>query len=227
MKAREKGKLYIVATPIGNLEDITFRAVRILKEADLIISEDTRTARKLLNKYRIQSAPRSYYAPREAEKAAKYLDMAQAGKDLALISESGTPAVSDPGAEIVRRAHEKQIPVIPVPGPSAIAAAVSISGFNTDSFYFAGFIPSNKERRKKFLSEKMQKGESFVFYDSKRRIINTLKMIEEIYPETEIFVIREMTKIYEEYFRGKVEDVRKKLSLKQVLKGEFTVICFR
>ncbi len=227
MKNNKTGRLYIVATPIGNLSDITLRAVEVLKSADLIISEDTRTARKLLDRYGIKSVPRSYYAPREAEKAARYLDMAEEGKTLALISECGTPAVSDPGAEIVRRAHERGIRVIPVPGPSAVTAALSVAGFNCDKFLFAGFIPSGRQQRKKFLEENMREGEIFVFYDSKRRILDTLEMINGIDPETKIFIIREMTKIYEEYLRGSPLETRDNLASRQVIKGEFTILCLR
>ncbi|MGM0568591.1 MAG: 16S rRNA (cytidine(1402)-2'-O)-methyltransferase [Elusimicrobiota bacterium] len=227
MKSDSRGTLYIVSTPIGNLKDITLRAVEVLKSVELIISEDTRTARKLLNTYGIKSAPRSYYAPREAEKASRYLDMAERGKNIALISESGTPCISDPGAEIVRRAHLRKIPVRTIPGPSAITAALSISGMNADSFFFAGFIPSNKSRRKKFLLKNLKENQSFVFYDSKRRIVDSLKMIADIDPDTRVFAVREMTKIYEEYFSGTPSEVAEQLLSKDVLKGEFTVICSR
>ncbi len=227
MKNESAGRLYIVATPIGNLADMTLRAVEVLKSADLIISEDTRTARKLLGRYGIKSVPRSYYAPKEAEKASRYLDMAESGKTLALISECGTPSVSDPGAEIVNRAHERGIKVVPVPGPSAVTAAVSVAGFKCDKFLFAGFIPSGKQQRKKFLEENMRRDEIFIFYESKRRILDTLEMIGDIDGQTEIFVIREMTKVYEEYVRGKPSEVRDAIASRQVIKGEFTVLCLR
>ncbi len=226
MKNGTPGILYIVATPLGNLKDVTLRAVEILKKADLIISEDTRRARKLLNVYGIKGAPRSYYAPREAEKASAYLDMAERGKNLALISECGTPGISDPGAEIVKRAHRRGIEVRAVPGPSAVTAALSISGFNADRFYFAGFIPSPKLRRRKFLEKNLKiKGQTFIFYDSKRRILDSMNMIDDICPEAEIFMVREMTKVFEEHFRGRPKEIYEKLMLKDSLKGEFTVIC--
>lgn len=220
-----KGILYVVATPIGNLEDITLRALKILKKVNLIICEDTRTTRKILNKYSISKKTRSYYSPKEAKQAVKYLDLIEKGTDVALISESGTPCISDPGYEIIKQAYERDIEVAPIPGPSALTAGISVSGIKADEVYFGGFIPRKKNARKKYLKRHINKNYTFVFFDSKYRIKDTLKFINEISPDGMIFIAREMTKKFEEYIRGKPEEVKKILSGRENLKGEFLIIC--
>jgi 16S rRNA (cytidine1402-2'-O)-methyltransferase len=217
------GCLYVVATPIGNLGDITLRALEILKSVDFVISEDTRTARKLFSKYNIEQRVFSYYSPRERSQAKKYLDMIEQGSDAALISESGTPCISDPGFEIIRGAHERSVRVVPVPGPSAFTAALSSSGIQAKEIFFAGFIPRKKGQRRKYLQSHLEKGYTFVFYESKYRIIDTLNFIGEIAPDLTICAGREITKRFEEFVRGKPEEVRKKIPAN--VKGEFTVIC--
>ncbi len=221
-----KGKLYIVASPLGNLEDITIRAIRILKEVDLIISEDTRTTAKLLSKYDIKKRNRSYYSPREYEKAARYLEMAKNGKDIALLSECGTPAISDPGYEIISRAYNDDIEVIPVPGPSAFVAALSVCGLPADEIFFAGFIPRKKGERKRYLKKHIAEDYTFVFYDSKYRICDTIDYIKEINPDKMVFIGREMTKKFEEYIKAPAVDMAGLLRDRITVKGEFVVVCY-
>ncbi|MDA3792531.1 MAG: 16S rRNA (cytidine(1402)-2'-O)-methyltransferase [Elusimicrobia bacterium] len=225
-KGESKGKLYIVATPIGNLEDVTLRAINILKEVDLIISEDTRTTAKLLARYSITKKVKSYYSPREYEQAARYLEMTQKGKDIALLSENGTPAISDPGYEIINRARNEGIEVIPVPGPSAFVAALSVCGLPADEIFFAGFVPRKKGERKRYLEKHINENYTFVFYDSKYRIRDTVDYINEINSEKMIFIGREMTKKFEEYIRAKAEDMARLLRKKTNIKGEFVVVCY-
>lgn len=221
-----KGRLYIVATPIGNLEDITLRAVRILKNVDLIIAEDTRTTAKLLAKYKISKKSKSYYSPREYEKAARYLEMIKKGKNIALLSENGTPAVSDPGYEIINRARNDDIEVLPVPGPSALTAALSVCGLPTDEVFFAGFIPRKKGERKRYLQKHIPQGYTFVFYESKYRICDSVDYIKEIKPDKMIFIGREMTKKFEEYIRAEAGEMSAILRRKTNIKGEFVVVCY-
>jgi len=220
-----KGELYIVATPIGNIEDITLRALKILKRVDLIISEDTRTARKLLNHFEIKNRTASYYSPKEIYKADYYLDQIMQGKKLALISESGTPCISDPGIEIVRRAYERGITVIPIPGPTSIAAAVCASGLKTDEFFFTGFLPRKKGARKRALEKHLNAGYPFIFFDSKYRIKDTITFLGELEPARRLCVAREITKKFEEFIRGTAEDVAGVFNEKKNIKGEFVVVC--
>lgn len=227
MNCNIKGNLYIVASPIGNLEDITLRAIKILKAVHLIICEDTRTTRKLLNKYGINKKIYSYYSPKESRQAVKYLNMIGEGKDLALISESGTPCISDPGRKIISIAYDSNIKVIPIPGPSAFVAAISASGIPAEEVFFAGFIPRKKGERKKYLENHLNKDYTFVFYDSKYRIRDTLKFIAEISPEISICIGRELTKKFEEFIRGSAIKVEKIISARENLKGEFVVVCSR
>lgn len=220
-----KGNLYIVATPIGNLEDITLRSLKILKSVDFIICEDTRTTIKLLRKYDINKKMYSYYSPKEKMQAVKYLNIIEAGNDIALVSESGTPCISDPGVEIVKKAYEKGIKVIPVPGPSAFVACLSAAGISTKEVFFAGFVPRKKGQRKKYLENHLKKKYTFVFYESKYRMKDTLRFIKDIAPELSVCIGREITKKFEEFMRGNITEVEKKVSEVNNLKGEFVVIC--
>ncbi len=225
LNKEKRGTLYIVATPIGNLEDITLRALKILKSVDLIICEDTRTTKKLLNRYGITKKQRSYYGPREYDQAKKYLKMVENGKDMALVSESGTPGVSDPGYRIVKRAHIKNMEVIPIPGASALPAALSVSGIDYKEILFTGFIPRKKGQRKKYLKKHLFKSYATLIYESKHRIKDTLKYIKDIDPERTVFLGREMTKKFEEYIRGPAKEVYYSINKREILRGEFVIIC--
>ncbi len=220
-----KGILYIIATPIGNLEDITLRALKILKSVEFIICEDTRTAIKLLKRYEINKKTYSYYSPKERMQATRYLNILENGEDIALISENGTPCISDPGIEIVKRAYAKGIKVIPIPGPSAFVAALSACGIPAREVFFAGFIPRKKGERKRYLEMHLKEGYTFVFYESKYRIKDTLKFIKEIAPHITICIAREITKKFEEFIHGNITEVEEKISNVNNLKGEFVVIC--
>ncbi|MFH1416386.1 MAG: 16S rRNA (cytidine(1402)-2'-O)-methyltransferase [Elusimicrobiota bacterium] len=225
MNQKASGNLYIVATPIGNLEDVTMRSLEILKSVDLVICEDTRTARKLLNRYDISKKTASYYSPKEAYQAGKYAAMLENGTNIAMISECGTPCISDPGIVMIREACKRGINVIPVPGPSALTAALSICGIKAKEVFFAGFIPRKKGARKKYLEKHAGREYAFVFYESKYRIKDTMRFIAEINPELDVCIAREMTKKFEEIIRGSAVEVEDRISSNSELKGEFVVIC--
>ncbi|MCK5544314.1 MAG: 16S rRNA (cytidine(1402)-2'-O)-methyltransferase [Desulfobulbaceae bacterium] len=216
--------LYIVATPIGNLEDITLRAIRILKEVDLIASEDTRHTRKLLSHFDIHTPLISYHKDREAAQAGKLLDRLLAGEDIAMVSDAGTPAISDPGTILARKAREFGIKVAPVPGPSALTAALSISGFDTARFLFLGFLPSRRNQCVKLLKTLSGSPETLVFFESPHRIVRCLKDCIEILGDRNIFLARELTKIHEETITGPLSSVLGDLLNRDFIKGEFTAI---
>jgi 16S rRNA (cytidine1402-2'-O)-methyltransferase len=219
-----KGKLYVVSTPIGNLEDISLRAIRILNEVDLIACEDTRNTRKLLSHYQIKKPLTSYHEHNEKEKAEELLRQLRAGKNIALVSDAGTPGISDPGFRLVKIASESGIDVISVPGPSAAVAALSISGLPTSSFSFFGFLPKTKNKKEQFLKEIKELEQTLIFYESSRRVIDTLASILEAFGDRQISVSRELTKMFEETIMGKISDVIEKLREKKELKGEFTFV---
>jgi len=221
------GTLYIVATPIGNLEDITLRALRVLKEVDLILCEDTRVTKTLLTKYDIRTKAESYHSHTKLTKAEKFLDMLGEGKNLALVSDAGTPTISDPGVLLVKMAHERfgiDARVVPIPGPSALVTALSGSGIPSSEFIFFGFLPHKKGREtlfKEIASEKR----TAVFYESSHRITKTLTSLVSYIPERHIVIARELTKIYEEFLRGTPGELLHMLKTKtQKTKGEFVVI---
>jgi|SRR5680860_12446 len=218
--------LYIVATPIGNLEDITLRALRVLQEVDLILCEDTRHTKRLLNKYEIKVATMSYHQHSKISKIDKIVEIIRDGKNLALVSDAGTPGISDPGNMLVKYLVENKIEVniIPIPGPSAVISALSISGFPTDNFIFLGFVP-HKKGRQTFFKNIAEEKRTIVFYESPHRILKALDSMQEFFPEKQIVVCRELTKIYETVYRGKAEDIKKILTPEQV-KGEFVVISY-
>jgi 16S rRNA (cytidine1402-2'-O)-methyltransferase len=218
------GILYLVATPIGNLEDITYRAVRVLKEADLIACEDTRHTRKLLDHYGIQKAAVSYHEHNEAARSGELVDRILAGLNVALVSDAGTPLVSDPGYRVVARAIAMGIQVVPVPGPSAILAALTASGLPTDSFFFGGFLPAKSAQRRKVLERGRSSETSLVFYEAPHRIVETLRDIDELLGKCPIVVGRELTKMHEEFLRGTAAEVLAQMEGRQALKGEMTII---
>jgi 16S rRNA (cytidine1402-2'-O)-methyltransferase len=197
------GTLYLVATPIGNLEDLTFRALRILQEVDLVAAEDTRHSRKLFNHYGISTPLTSYFAHNEAQKGERLLTELRAGKSVALISDAGTPAISDPGFLLVRRCRDEGIAVLAVPGPSAVVAALAISGLPTERFAFEGFLPARSKARRETLRQLRTEPRTTIFYEAPHRLPATLREIcEELGAERDVAVARELTKLHEELFRG-------------------------
>jgi len=218
-----KGILYIVSTPIGNLEDITLRAIRILKEVDLIAAEDTRHTGHLLKHYDIHTALTSYFEGNESKKKEFILSKLKHGSQIALVSDAGTPGISDPGFRLIQLAIENKIPVIPIPGPSAVIAALSVAGLPTDSFLFKGFLPHKSKKKRDLLKELEGMRETLIFYESPHRLSETLKDIFEIFGDREIVLTRELTKIYEEILRGKVSEIQNQLA-KRNLKGEITLV---
>jgi len=217
------GKLYVIATPIGNLEDITLRALRILKEVDLILAEDTRVTKKLLIHYEIDKSILSYHQHSGEEKKLEILRRLLGGENLALVTDAGTPGISDPGNELIEflRGSESSIKIIPIPGASAIITALSVSGFPTNKFVFLGFLP--KKKRKKLFGWLKEGKITFAFYESPKRILKSLDVLYEYFSEAKIFVARELTKMYESTYRGNIKEVKEKLQ-KDTVKGEMVII---
>jgi len=220
---KPSGDLYVVATPIGNLEDLTFRALRTLGEVSVIVCEDTRRTRKLLNKYSIKKKLISYYHPKESQKIPQIISLLKQGKDVALVADSGTPGISDPGYPLIREAITQGIKIIPIPGPAAITAALSVAGLPTHRFLFLGFLPPKKEATKKLLVSLKNEKATLVFYLPTRKLLSFLDLTRETIGNRQIVIAREMTKIYEEFLRGTTEELLKKLEEKK-LKGEATVL---
>ena len=222
----KKGALYIVATPIGNLEDITLRAIRVLKEVKIIAAEDTRRTRKLLGAYQISTPMTSLYDHIEDRKSSVLISKMNEGMDVAIVSDAGTPGISDPGYVLVSKAIAEGIEIVPVPGASALVTALSVSGLPTDSFAFYGFLPSRSGKRRQFLSTIMDEAKTLVFYESPKRLIESLRDIGEVLGDRKIVVLREMTKVFEEIMRGTVEEVINQLQ-GRVVKGEVTLVIGR
>jgi 16S rRNA (cytidine1402-2'-O)-methyltransferase len=221
------GTLYVVATPIGNLEDISSRAIRILGEVDLIACEDTRHTRKLLDRYGISRPLVSYHEHNEQPRAAQLLSDLQAGKNIALCSDAGTPLIADPGYRLVEQAREQGITVTPVPGPCALIAALSASGLPTDSFLFHGFLPPKQGQRRKLLAELKTLEATLIFYEAPHRILETLEDIAATLGERPVVLARELTKIHEEFLRGTPAELRSALAERPSVKGEITVMVAR
>ncbi len=217
------GTLYIVSTPIGNLEDITLRALRILGEADLIAAEDTRRSMKLLNHYGISKPMISYWGERERVRSEEIIRRLHAGQTVALISDAGTPGISDPGAVVVRKAIEENIRVVPVPGPSALIAALSLSGLPADVFTFIGFLPSGKAMRQKVLRDLSLEKDTLIFYEAPHRIIGTLADMDRIFADRKAALVKEITKIHEEVLRGSISEIIGALG-KTKIAGEYVII---
>ncbi|HAG49995.1 MAG: 16S rRNA (cytidine(1402)-2'-O)-methyltransferase [Deltaproteobacteria bacterium GWC2_42_51] len=215
--------LYVVATPIGNLEDITLRALRILKDVDIIAAEDTRHTRKLLQHYGIGTQLTSYFEHNELKKARWLVEQLKQGKDIALVSDAGTPGISDPGYRLIKMALENSISVIPIPGPSAIISALSVAGLPTDSFCFEGFTPSKTGERIKFLSSLKGIKKTIVLHESPKRLLTTLTDIHTTLGDVDMVIAREITKLHEEIIRGKVSAVLNDLR-KREIKGEVTIL---
>jgi 16S rRNA (cytidine1402-2'-O)-methyltransferase len=218
------GTLYVVATPIGNLEDITYRAVRVLGEVDQIACEDTRRTRKLLDHYGIGTRLISYHEHNERERVEEILATLREGRNVAIVSDAGTPLIADPGYRIVREARAEGIAVIPVPGPSAVIAALSASGLPTDSFVFHGFLPAKGGQRRKLLEEWKNSPLTQVFYEAPHRIVETLADIQDVWGARPVVLAREITKIHEEHLAGTAAELGRQLEARDGVKGEFTVM---
>jgi 16S rRNA (cytidine1402-2'-O)-methyltransferase len=218
-----KGLLYIVSTPIGNLEDITLRALRVLKEVDVIAAEDTRHSLKLLNHYGISKPMISYWKEKEQVRSDEIMKRLLSGRSVALISDAGTPGISDPGAVLIRKAIEEHIQIIPVPGASAFVTALSLSGLPTDEFTFLGFLPAGTTRRQKVLEELCLERRTLIFYEAPHRIIETLTDMEMIFNGRKIAVAKEITKMHEKIFRGAASEVIAALN-RSTISGEYVIV---
>ncbi|MGZ3593383.1 MAG: 16S rRNA (cytidine(1402)-2'-O)-methyltransferase [Syntrophales bacterium] len=217
-----KGILYVLATPIGNLKDITLRAVEILQESDLIIAENRERALKLLSHLQIRKPIITINAYNEERKAHGIAQQVRMGKQCVLISGAGTPCISDPGNMIVRRCHEMGVDVKAVPGPSAVIAALSISGLSPDRFFFYGFLPQKRGKRKRILEELLSRPFPVIFFESPRRLTDTMTDISEIAPDREVVLAKEMTKMYEELVRCRASESVNYIP--EDVKGEYTII---
>lgn len=217
------GKLYLVPTPIGNLKDITLRALEVLKSVDIIAAEDTRQSLKLLNHYEIKKTLISYHKHNEQGKSIEILDFIKEGKDVAIVTDAGTPGISDPGAVIVSKCIEENIEFQVLPGATAITTSLVYSGIDTTKFIFRGFFPRDNKERNILLSEINNVRETIILYESPYRIIKTLNIIKESLGNRNIALCRELTKLHEEIIRGKIEDVLENLN-NRVIKGEFVMV---
>lgn len=234
-----KGRLYIVATPIGNLEDITLRALRILREVDLILCEDTRVTKKLLDRYEIQKPLLSYHHHSKLSRVEKIAEHLENGKTLALVSDAGTPGIQDPGNKLIysfllpktksserfpRLSLGKEINIVPIPGPSAVTTIASVAGINMDKFCFLGF-PPHKKGRETFFREVAEAKYPVVYFDSPHRFLKNLELLEKFCPDAKLIVGRELTKMFEEVVRGGIGEVRKYFENNfEKTKGEFAII---
>lgn len=221
------GTLYLVATPIGNLEDITHRGVRLLGEVDLIACEDTRHTKKLLNHYGINTRTISYHEHNETERAAQLLERLKLGANVAIVSDAGTPGISDPGFRLTRLAIANEITVVPVPGASALVAALVSSGMPTDEFFFGGFLPARSGGRRTRLGELRSIAATLIFYEAPHRISATLRDAQEILGERQAVVARELTKMHEEIARGSLSELAARFSSAESARGEMVVIIDR
>jgi len=216
-----KGKLYLVATPIGNLDDITLRAINILKEVDLIAAEDTRHTLKLLNHLEISKPLISYYKQIEKTKSNVLIDKLLKGENIALVSDAGTPAISDPGEEIVKEAIENNIEIIPIPGACAAINALIGSGIDTREFIFIGFLPATKKEKKDKIENLKNIKQTLIIYEAPHKLLATLECLKELLGNRRIVLARELTKIHEEYIRGNLSQIIEKI---ENPKGEFVII---
>jgi 16S rRNA (cytidine1402-2'-O)-methyltransferase len=220
-----KPALYLVGTPIGNLEDITLRALRVLKEVDLIACEDTRQTQKLLNHFSISTRTTSYHEHNEATKSAELVKAMQEGASVALVTDAGMPGISDPGYRLITLAIEQGVPVVPVPGASAFLTALIASGLPTDSFRFNGFLPAKRGERRAALEAVRDSPRTQVFYEAPHRIVETLQDVAEICGSARnVVVAREVTKLHEEFLRGRAAEVLETLKAREVVKGEITLL---
>ncbi|MBP7088991.1 MAG: 16S rRNA (cytidine(1402)-2'-O)-methyltransferase [Candidatus Omnitrophica bacterium] len=215
--------LYLVATPIGNLGDITLRALEVLKAVDFILSEDTRKTGQLLRHFGINKKPISFYAYNEIKKTSWVIEELKKNKNIALVSNAGTPAISDPGHYLIKKCLEEKVSFSVVPGPSAVVTALLLSGLSSDKFLFLGFLPRKKGKKNKVLREAFLAKSTIIIFESPHRLVNTLIQLQEITGDREVVLVREMTKIYEETIRGKISEVKASLEAKTP-KGEFVMV---
>ena len=221
------GTLYLVATPIGNLSDITHRALQVLNDADLIACEDTRHTKKLLNHYGINTRTISYHEHNEQQRAAELIGLLKQGQTIAVVSDAGTPAISDPGFRLVREAIANDVQVVPIPGPSALIAALIAAGLPTDEFFFGGFLPARSNARRARLSELRSVPGTLIFYEAPHRLAATLKDALEILGEREAVVARELTKLHEEIRRGRLSELGEHYDNQQNARGEIVLLIDR
>ena len=220
---KDTGILYICGTPIGNLEDVTLRALKILKEVSLIAAEDTRHTLKLLNHYRINTKITSYYEYNKFKKAPYLVEILKKGQDIALVSDAGMPGISDPGYVLIDLALKNNIKIIPVPGVSALITALVVSGLPTDKFVFEGFLPRKIKERKRYFKNIKNEERTIIFYETPHRLKKALKDMLEILGDRKVVIARELTKMYEEIIRGKLSQVLSEIDSKEI-KGEITLI---
>lgn len=222
-KDAEEGALYLVATPIGNLEDITIRALKVLRRVDLIAAEDTRRTRTLLSRYRIKVPTVSFFEGNEQRRAEELVAAMKGGRKVALLCDAGTPTISDPGFRLVRRATEEGLRVVPLPGPTALIAALAASGLPTDTFHFFGFLPPKGAKRRKRLEEIKAMRGSVILYESPRRLTKTLEELLLHCGDRQAALARELTKVHEEVLRGRISELLSTLKERR-LKGEITIV---
>lgn len=218
------GTLYVVATPIGHRDDITLRAIRTLSEVDLVAAEDTRHTGRLLAHHHISTRLIAYFEHNESEQTPRLIKRLKGGDNIALVSDAGTPGVSDPGYRLVTAALAESIPVVPIPGASALVAALSVSGLPTDSFIFIGFLNPKKARRTELLKRLALEKRTLIFYESPRRLLALMKTLESAFGDRPAVVAREITKRYEEFLRGRLSEIASQLSGREAIKGEITLL---
>lgn len=218
------GTLFVVATPLGNLEDLTLRAIRVLRTVGLVACEDTRRTARLLASQAITTPTTSYFEHNERWKGERILEALRAGRHVALVSDAGTPGISDPGYRLVRDARAEGLAVVPVPGPNAAVAALSVSGLPTDRFLFVGFLPPKAEARRRELESLARLGHTLVFYESPVRVVGCLADMVEVLGDREAFLCREATKRHEEYAHGRLSALRARLEAREAVKGEIVLV---
>ena len=221
---QEKGKIYIVATPIGNLEDITFRALRILKEVDLIAAEDTRHTLQLLNHFEISKPLISYYKENEKVKSEVLLAKIKEGKNIAIVSDAGTPGISDPGEVIVKEALKEGIKIVPIPGACAFVNALVASGLDSKNFQFVGFLPVNQKEKNEILEEIKFNKNTLIFYEAPHKLLKTLESMLKVLGNRKVVLAKELTKIHESFLRDTLENAIKKIEAEEKIRGEFVVL---
>jgi len=218
------GTLFVVATPVGHLEDLTLRALRVLREVSLVACEDTRRTGVLLRAHGISTPTTSYFEHNERWKGERILDALRSGKDVALVSDAGTPGISDPGYRLVRDARAGGLPVVPVPGPSAVIAALSVSGLPTDRFLFVGFLPPRSGARRRALEELAALRPTLVFYESPVRVLDSIADMVAVLGDRDAFLCREATKVHEEYVRAPLSALSTSLEAREAVKGEIVLV---
>ena len=218
------GTLFVVATPLGHLEDLTLRALRVLREVSLVACEDTRRTGALLRAHGIGTATTSYFEHNERWKGARILEALRSGRDVALVSDAGTPGISDPGYRLVREARDGGLPVVPVPGPSAAIAALSVSGLPTDRFLFVGFLPPRATARRRALEALASERPTLVFYESPVRVLDCLADMAAVLGDRDAFLCREATKMHEEYLRAPLSALLTSLAARETVKGEIVLV---